>query len=415
MSVAWTRFRSATGSIGGTATEHPFFDGRTYPLARPEAQALADVLADSIDSISEIRHIYQVSGGHVKELNLNQAPEYLWTDVLERLARGGHLRALCKQLQSPGYETNLRLQEAVQNVIDAKPDSPSESDIESKDRPRGTHRCAAVLETRGGRWQLGSDEAGTGSWEKVAGGDPLTLLGDDGPSLAMSPDGSLLAAVTDRRLYVSTVTHSGTVHGWGDFDLDPRGENLDAQVRAIARKGDLEVWSAVSYGDRTRIASLSRGKPPVWREVQQVAGAEYAAFFRSELVLVAASQSSANHELRCWLVPLGRESEAVEWAPPGRDPATIRAIDAAKVGGRTYLTLLAIASRDGREPGASDLIVLSSDGTECCAERLGRAYGLVGVVRDRDGHLEQLHALIASKNEPTAIEYRLLRNPVASA
>jgi len=279
-----------------------------------------------------------------------------------------------------------------------------------------TNRAWAVLDTEAGRSQFRSDISGKVSQIVIEDGEPASVTDDEGASLAMSPDGSLLAIMIGRTLRISTVGHSGTVRPWEDFDFDPDEEMPEVRVRAVARKGDLEVWCAVAYGDRTRFASLSRSMRPVWHEAKNPKAAQYAAFYGSRLVLVTVDRSDSGHaRCKCWQVPLRPGADAAEWAPIGRDPRTVTAIDAARVGRRTYLCLLAGVA-DGREgeTTGTDLLVLSAGSTDLLVERLDSVYEHVSVVRHPEGDPETLCVLLAKRGEDRAWESRMLQRPGAA-
>lgn len=352
------------------------------------------------------------------------------SDLLERKQAAdakGWQEIAARHAAAFAFEVLSRLDRPDGLVADSSHAAPSESadPVDATIEPGldGSRRVAgrisrawAALDTQGGRWQFRSDKSGKVSQVVLADGEPARVPDDEGTSLAMSPDGSLLATMVGRTLRISTVGRSGTVHRWKDFDFDPDEEKPDVQVRAVARKGDSEVWCAVAYGDRTRFAGLSRSTQPVWQEAKKPKAAQYAAFHGSRLILVTIDRSgSAEPQGKCWHVPLRPEADAAEWAPIWRDPRTVTAIDAAKVGGRTYLCLLAgVADESEGKITDTDLIVWSADSADLLVERLASVYEHVSVVRHPEGDPETLCVLIAQKGDDRAWESRLLRRPGAS-
>ncbi len=293
-------------------------------------------------------------------------------------------------------------------------------------RSRLANHAWALVNTRAGAWQFRSDRLGQPIRAVVKAGEMPKTLDSAGSSFAMSPDGSLLATVVRGAVSISIVTPSGAVCHWGDFAI----ARPAVQVRAVARKGDLEVWCAVVDEDRTQVARLHRPTnslgQPAWLEVGDLKAAEYAAFWGSTLLLVAGGSGNNAHEhSRCWQVSLTAEAfrvqrprgdsdsriiHATDQAPRGLESQWITALDSANVGGRNYLALLA---RVEDEASKTDLVVLRANSTECRVERVDSAYEHVSVLRDPTGDPESVRVFAAKRGDKSAASYQLFLRPEA--
>jgi hypothetical protein len=101
---------------------HPFFDATSFPWARTDAKTLNDLLIIVLTNKPEIVGIYQRSGGVLGDLDQGQAPADVWHDVLDLLATGGKLRALCDELLAVSrLQGNAAFQAAVRAIEDARP------------------------------------------------------------------------------------------------------------------------------------------------------------------------------------------------------------------------------------------------------------------------------------------------------
>ena len=101
---------------------HPFFDPGPFPWLRMDAMALRDQLIITITTQVEIVDVFKRSGGSTGDLNQAQAPNLLWSDVLDLLAKGTNLQALCNTLKSiRRLETNQAFQDAIRAVEQAQP------------------------------------------------------------------------------------------------------------------------------------------------------------------------------------------------------------------------------------------------------------------------------------------------------
>jgi hypothetical protein len=204
---------------------------------------------------------------------------------------------------------------------------------------QNTSRAWAHLDARAGcRYRFLVTKAGsvTGKVDVAPTGQFVSLQ-QDGASLAMAPDGSLLAILARRLLRISVATPSnGTLHEWAEPIRLPY-ENV--RVLAIARKGDREVWCAIAAGATTRVTSLAKsGEQNPWREVGDATERSYAAFVGTRLLFIEGGQ--------IWQVFLP-DGEKQLWTPPNWDQSgrTVIALDSAEIGGQPVKAVLTETKR----------------------------------------------------------------------
>lgn len=100
---------------------HPFLDAVAYPWHRPEARELQTVLTLAFTTSADIDVLYQGSSPAVLPLNHNQAPNLVWKEALDNLARvDGGLKTLCETVLARP-QLNARLRKAVEDVVNAVP------------------------------------------------------------------------------------------------------------------------------------------------------------------------------------------------------------------------------------------------------------------------------------------------------
>ncbi|SRR6266545_960196 len=99
---------------------HPFFDASVYPWHRPEAVILHKALTQAIQNNARIDLLYKQSANNLLPLALGQAPDVIWKEVLENLARApGGLQKLCDAIL--GDNTLTSYHNAARDVINALP------------------------------------------------------------------------------------------------------------------------------------------------------------------------------------------------------------------------------------------------------------------------------------------------------
>lgn len=100
---------------------HPFFDSSSYPWHLPEARRLRTLLFQIIPAIPRIDMLYRSAAPNLPPIALAAAPDVVWKDALDELARNRALRGLCDVLlQTSEAQNNADFRGAIQAVIDAK-------------------------------------------------------------------------------------------------------------------------------------------------------------------------------------------------------------------------------------------------------------------------------------------------------
>jgi hypothetical protein len=100
-------------------TSHPFFDALAYPWHRPEAEEFHSALAATVP-VGMVGILFPASGGDLINLNQQQAPLYVWRDVLDQLTIIRGLKALCEWCKANAdYHNNKSFQDAVRRVFAA--------------------------------------------------------------------------------------------------------------------------------------------------------------------------------------------------------------------------------------------------------------------------------------------------------
>jgi hypothetical protein len=247
--------------------------------------------------------------------------------------------------------------------------APAESRRRSLARPRvprsdarPTSRAWACVDVGiGGLHRFEVTAAGSVAAQRILIGESrrFDAVNESTGSLAMSPDGSLIATVAGQVLRISAVNPiNGLFREWTGPVRVPF-EN--AQILAVARKGDTEVWCAIADKDRIKMTSIAfSGAHNGWREVEagdDVTEAPYATFVGSRLLYTNRGQIS---EL---LVSGG---DARPWTPSNWDQhgQNVIALDSAKIGGQP---VIAIVTGNGSRSqaageGGARLITLPSTG-----------------------------------------------------
>lgn len=195
------------------------------------------------------------------------------------------------------------------------------------------------------------------------------------PSFALSPDGTVAATLEGSSLRISAIDPAtGHVNRWG-----PTVDGVQAaRVLAVARKGDAAVWCAVT-GDVSKRAEIgwSSAQQLDWTPITlpngQIGAAQDAVFVGHTLILLR-EQNNTIYSAG----PDGHASELTALTPSGCTPV---ALDAAVVGGTTFLGLALLVNAAAEEPIAEFRVfqVDAGGGTDLVANERG------------DGALEQLH------------------------
>ncbi len=284
--------------------------------------------------------------------------------------------------------------------------APAESRQRSLARPRvarfdarpTSHAWACVDVRSGDRHRFEVTAAGAvvaqpceiGSIAKFEMRDPLSA------SLAMAPDGSLIATVAGQMLRISAVNPiNGLFREWAGPVRVPF-EN--AQILAVARKGDTEAWCAIADGDRIRMTSVAfSGDDNGWREVANGATeATYATFVGSRLLYTNRGQIS---EL---LVSGG---VARQWTPSSWDQhgRTVIALDSVTIGGQPVIAIVA-GNGSGSQAtgeGGARLITLAATG-EADEHELEAHATHVSIVRAPTAEREAVCLLVGVGTETNA-------------
>lgn len=186
-----------------------------------------------------------------------------------------------------------------------------------------------------------------------------------GTSMAMSPEGSIIATIIRYELRIWTVDPTdGAVKAWTNPIPIDAAKHKNPRVVAVARCGELYVWCAYHFETPKGVPEVSWARlaavgaidkfMTVGREHEVGKGA-YAAFVGDRLRYINTDED-ALHEILC-----GRAySEGQD--PDGRlvrqnlINTSVKSIDAAVVGGRTYVALL-IDVADGHGETITKLLV----------------------------------------------------------
>ena len=166
-------------------------------------------------------------------------------------------------------------------------------------------------------------------------------------SLAMSPDGSIIATLTRHELRIWTVDLAdGAVFAWSDaIRIDPAKSN--PRVVAVARCGELQVWCAYAFEVNKELSNVlwaRLGKNGVVGEFSEVGDPTrhkeaYAVFLGDRLQYID-RQDNRIHEILCGREYAGQRPVTTDFEYEGLTNASVKSIDAAVVGGRTYVALL---------------------------------------------------------------------------
>ena len=260
-------------------------------------------------------------------------------------------------------------------------------------RPRAWPRWPAVALPRRQTWSVAGvpigDEIPTEDSSKY----PATVPVDHNASMAMSPDGSLVATIVGHAVRVSVVCPSGEARPWGSDAKLPDGLDGSRRVLALSEKGDEEVWCAVVATATMRLGTVRRNRTPQWKQVFEWSKAVgSAAFWNRGLLLVPVetvdnNRPPARHYSLTFSTQAIREPNAEE-----NVHKEISAVDVAVVGGRPFLCLLAKGCDDHRhEPDETRLVVIAAG-----RERWHR-------VREIDPHFEYLKVVRDPLRRPESV------------
>ncbi len=163
---------------------------------------------------------------------------------------------------------------------------------------------------------------------------------EGGPSLALSPDGTVAATLRDSTLRVSLVDPVvGEATSWGPSMRVKVGAS---SVAAVARKGDDGLWCAIS-GQRSYLAAVAPGTDPDWTELQvdgQPLGESRAAAFVGHQLLVLGVNDGNLRQVDA--------DGAARWSELNADGGWV-AMDTAVVDGTLYLALVRNRPGSGEE------------------------------------------------------------------
>ena len=98
---------------------HPVFDSIRYNFALKEAADLYNILCQAFFNAAEIDTIYQKAGGDPGAININQAPDLIWKEALQKLAIKSNIKRLCDNLKPNAAQQLLAAIAALENVPSA--------------------------------------------------------------------------------------------------------------------------------------------------------------------------------------------------------------------------------------------------------------------------------------------------------
>lgn len=246
--------------------------------------------------------------------------------------------------------------------------------------------------------QFSPDKSGEIRLDLVAGqpeiGSHLASHRGHPVSLAFAADGTVLATLAGQRLSFATVNpRTGTYQPWGTpIILD---EIPSARVVAVAGKGDRDLWFILAVGEQDlakpgtlRLGTYGNPKPVPLEGAPEFCTATHAAFIG---IHAAYDIESVKRVFPQW----------------ARDPRLsgkrVIAVDAATVGGCTYLAVLAASSEPGAEGSTYEVMVIPRNGGALRVCEISSEHGTpanVRVIRSVRGGPEDVRVLVDTVPEP---------------
>jgi len=119
---------------------HPFFDTVNYPWRREDAQAAYKALYTAIHVPGQIQLLCQQCPVELLPLTLNQSPDLIWKEALEKLAAAASLKWLCelvlKRQDLASCHPALRALIEAQDLVDALEEQLPSADLVFLDRKK---------------------------------------------------------------------------------------------------------------------------------------------------------------------------------------------------------------------------------------------------------------------------------------